>query len=65
MHWRVVALIDFAVLVAFMVSLWMYDAPTWAMILLVYMATKPSRIAYAADLGALQLSIKASRSELP
>lgn len=56
--WWAIHLADLLVMAAFAVVLIEQDAPAWAITLLIYLATKPSRVAHAADMGAIQTTIR-------
>ena len=58
LDWKVRAAIDLTVAAAFAVMLWSQGAPTWAITLLVYLATKPSRVSLAGDLAAVQSTVR-------
>lgn len=54
MHWRTRALIDLVVLCVIAFIMHVQGTPAWAQTLLVYIATRPSRLDMAGDFAALQ-----------
>ena len=57
LDWKVRAAIDLTVAAAFIVTMYSQGAPTWSLTLVLYLATKPSRMTLAGDMSALQTTI--------
>lgn len=63
LEWRVRAVADLLVLASVGTIMGYQDAPAWALALLFYIGTRPSRLDMAGDLSAIQTSIKAKAKE--
>ena len=65
LDWRARAAVDAAVALAFAGIMYSQGAPGWAITLLLYLSTRASRLAVAADVAAVQSSVHELAERLP
>lgn len=61
--WKVIVALDLVVVAIFAAVMLSHDAPRWAIALLLYLETKPSRIRLMYDLRSVQTSVRAAVRE--